>query len=287
MSVSDLLGTAPRLVALGVLTLVLGSAALAEDEPGVLGRLFRRPPPPRPAPTAPPASRTPGTGSANGPAFGATPSLLPPSTPAPSLPGAGGVPTAGPATPELPDAPGAPRLRPQPRVSRAATEADPVLTRIALGRSDDGAQFGMFLQVYADGTVIDGEGVRRVGADAMRPLLLALQAPELGRVRGHCGSPPADFIEQVHVTVYERKYGGLRANSFSYSGDPKGCDPSVGALHAAVEALAARLSSPGNATTPTPTTAPVPAAAPAPITGPAAAPLGTPVPPVLSLSPVN
>jgi hypothetical protein len=285
MSATGPLGTAPRLAALGVLTFVLvGSAALAEDEPGVLGRLFRRPAP-RPAPTAPAAPNRPGGAVGATPAFGATPSLLP-ATPAPSLPGGGASLTPGPATPDLPDAPGAPRLRPQPRVSRAATEADPVLTRVALGRSDDGTQFGMFLQVYADGTVIDGEGVHRVGADAMRPVLQALQSPELGRVRGHCGSPPADFIEQVYVTVYERKYGGLRANSFSYSGDPKGCDPAVGQLHAAVEALAARLSSPGGAPATSPTPTPAPVAAP-PLGTPTAAPLGTPAPPVLSLSPAN
>lgn len=282
MSATGLLGTAPRLAALGVLTLVLGTAAMADDEPGVLSRLFRRPAPKPPAPVNRPAADAnrplPGTP----PGYGTTPSLLPPSMPAPTLPGAGGAFTPGPATPVAPEAAGAPRLRPQPRVSHAATEADPILTRIALGRSDDGTRFGMFLQVHADGTVIDGEGVHRAGADAMRPVLQALQSPDLMRAQGHCGSPPADFIDQVYVTVYERKYGALRANTFSYSGDPKGCDPAIGHLHAAIEGLVTRLSSPSSA----PATAPN-APALAPLTQPASPPLGTPAPPVLNLTPVN
>lgn len=280
MSVADRLGEAPRLAALGVLMVVLGTSGAAADEPGILGRLFRRPAP-KPAP---PASRPAGdTGRAalgNGHAP-AAPSLLPPDTGAPALPGngTGSMPTPGPATPEVADAGDAPRLRPQPRVSRAATEAEPILTRVALGRSDDGTQFGMFLQIYADGTVIDGEGVHRVGADALRPVLQVLQSTDLDRLRGHCGSPPTDFIEQVYVTVYERKYGGLRANTFSYSGNPKGCEPAVAQLHAALEGLVTRLHSPSSA--------PATATATAPAAVPEIPPLGAPAPPVLNLTPVN
>ncbi len=275
MSVADRLGKAPRLAALGVVMVVLGTAGATADEPGILGRLFRRPDPKPPAPAsrpAPDAGRA-SLGGGHAPGLGAVPPPLLP-------PGGSGMLTPGPSTPELADAGNAPRLRPQPRVSHAATEAEPILTRVALGRSDDGTQFGMFLQIYSDGTVIDGEGVHRVGADVLRPVLQVLQSTDLARLQGHCGVPSTDFIEQVYVTVYERKYGGLRANSFSYSGNPKGCDPAVAQLHAALEGLATRLSSPSTAPPPANTMA-----TPAP--APNLQPLGTPAPPVLNLTPAN
>jgi hypothetical protein len=161
------------------------------------------------------------------------------------------------------------KLRPQPRNSRAATEADPILTRVALGRTDDGKQFGMFLQVYADGTVIDSEGVHHVGADVMQPLGQALQAGELSQLKGHCGGPPTDFIEQVHITIYEHYRGRLRANNFSFSGNPAGCDPAVRTLHAAIEALQLKISGP-----PVTTTATAVNTAPAETQAPAAPALG-------------
>lgn len=280
MSVADRLGKAPRLAAIGVVMVALGAAGAAADEPGILGRLFRRPAPKPPAPTTKPAGDTGRAALGNGHAP-AAPSLLPPDTGAPAIPGPGSMLTPGPSTPEVADAANAPRLRPQPRVSRAATEAELILTRVALGRSDDGTQFGMFLQIYADGTVIDSEGVHKVGADTLRPVLQVLQSTDLDRLRGHCGSPPTDFIEQVYVTVYERKYGALRANTFSYSGNPKGCDPAVAQLHAAVEGLVTRLQSPSSAP-PSAT-----AASTAPAATPDVPPLGTPAPPVLNLTPVN
>ena len=121
-------------------------------------------------------------------------------------------------------------------MSRPATEADPLVTRISLGRSDDGSQFGMFLQVFADGTVLDSEGSTTSAPDALRPLVEAIQSGDLARLKGHCGAPPTDFIEQVHVVVYERSLGRLRANSFSYSGNPQGCDHAVRHLHATLDA---------------------------------------------------
>ena len=42
-------------------------------------------------------------------------------------------------------------------MSRPITESDPLLTRIAVARSDNGNAFAMFLQVFADGTVINAE----------------------------------------------------------------------------------------------------------------------------------
>ena len=56
-------------------------------------------------------------------------------------------------------------------MSPAVTNADPVLTRFALGRSNDGSQFGMALQVFADGTVIDSEGVHHLRAVDFGPSL--------------------------------------------------------------------------------------------------------------------
>jgi hypothetical protein len=130
------------------------------------------------------------------------------------------------------------------------TESDPILTRITLNRSDDGNQFGMFLQVFADGTILDGEGVHHVGQDDLKPLIEALQAGDVYRLKGHCGGPATDFIESVHVTVFERSLGRLRANSFSYSGNPQGCDNAVRHFHATLDNLQAKITRPPTAPSP-------------------------------------
>src|SRR3954451_743834 len=194
------------LVAPALLILTVGQQRGAGDEPGRLGlgRFFRFGSPPSsssipgpdPGPNpAPTATAIPGAPVASYPATSSpsTPSTEV-STPVPS----------GPTT--------APRIVPRPRVSRPVTESHPIVGRITVNRSDDGNQFGMFLQVYADGTVIDGEGVHRVGIDVLRPILQALEAGDLYRVRGHCGAPATDFVESVQVIVYERVYGRLRAS---------------------------------------------------------------------------
>ena len=100
-----------------------------------------------------------------------------------------------------------PRLSPKPRVSPAVTNADPVLTRFALGRSNDGSQFAMSLQIFSDGTVIDSEGVHRVRSADLRPIFESVQSGELYRLRGHCGTPGTDYIEYVHIIVYEAQDG--------------------------------------------------------------------------------
>ena len=122
------------------------------------------------------------------------------------------------------------------------TAADPLLTRMALGRSNDGSQFGMFLQIFADGTVIDSDGVHQLGAADLRPIAELIQGGELARVRGHCSSPSADFVEYVHVVVFERRMGRLQAHSLSYSGNPQGCDHAVRQLHTFLETVQAKLS---------------------------------------------
>ncbi len=127
--------------------------------------------------------------------------------------------------------------------------ADPLLTRMALGRSNDGSQFGMFLQIFADGTVIDSDGVHRLSSADLKPIVEAIQNGDLARVRGHCSTPSGDFVEHVHLVVFERRMGRLQAHSFSYSGNPQGCDHAVRHLHTVLEAVQAKLSrqTPSNA----------------------------------------
>ncbi|MFO0909140.1 MAG: hypothetical protein U0794_12460 [Isosphaeraceae bacterium] len=259
------------------------------DEPGSrLGRLFRfgNSAPSRPA--APPriASNSPRVVPDSGipPDARIISESLPPS--------AGLAPGGGP--PPLPTTGNgsSPRILPQPRVSRAVTESDPLVTRTTLGRSDGGNLFGLFIQVYADGTVIDNEGVHQVGREGIRGVLEAMESSDLFRTRGHCGGPPTDFVEQVHVVVFERSLGRLRANAFSFSGNTQGCDSSVRRLQAAIDNLQLKLSPPAgtpasalgtpNAALP-PTVAPVPSAATAPAPPLAPAPTPTP-PPVLAPS---
>lgn len=303
------------------LGLAAGAPAPARaDEPRGLGRIFRfgnrrdaEPPPPparpdrarsdpkgaaeaaglptdvgAPGPRPGGGSTSPyraGGGNPYGPATagsdGYNPLLGTPGPPAASIPAPSAFtgPSSAPAT--APPAPST-RLVPQPRVNRAVTEADPILTRVSIGRSDDGQHFGMFLQVHADGTVLDSEGVHRVGPDALRPLLEALRAADVGRLKGHCGGPPTDFVEQVHLTVYDQSRGRLVANHFSYSGNPQGCDPAIANLQAAIDAFQARLAGP-------PTTVAPSGPALTPPGGPSVAPLVPPASPdaqPISLTPI-
>lgn len=247
-------GSAWILLASVVVATELGTARGLGDEPSRLGRFFRF------GNNAPPAAARDEAPPSAFPGPAASPPLLPP-----------------PSTPPAPGESG-PRLIPQPRVSRAVTESDPILTRIAIGRSDNGTRFGMFLQVYADGTVLDGEGVHHLGRETLKPLVEAIQSGDVFRLRGHCGGPPADFVEQVQIVVYERSLGRLRANSFSYSGNPQGCDHAIRHIQAAVDAIQNKISG-------------VPAAAPAPnATVPASpAPSATPPAnaPTIPLTPIN
>ena len=229
------------------------------DEPKGIGRLFRfgsgggsgsgstssanAGADPRSAPATPSPSIPYPTSSATLPYSSATPSVPSSTAPAPASSTAGQ------------------RLVPQPRVSKAVTEADPLVSRISLNRSDDGHQFGMFLQVFADGTVIDGEGTHHVGQDVLKPIVAALQAGDFGRLKGHCGGPSTDYVEQVHVVVFERSLGRLRANAFSYSGNPQGCDHAVRHLHTTLDALQTKISRPMPGPTAGATPSPSPATA--------------------------
>ncbi len=135
------------------------------------------------------------------------------------------------------------RIAARPKYSGPVTEADPILTRVGIARSDGGNSFALFVQVYADGTVIDTEGVHRLPLAQIKPILSVIRGHDFSRVRGHCGQPSADFIENVQMVVYDRSMGRLRAHAFSYAGDPKGCDPSVAHLHKAVDELIMKLAS--------------------------------------------
>jgi hypothetical protein len=129
------------------------------------------------------------------------------------------------------------RITPRTNYSGPVTEADPILTRVGIGRADSGSTFGLFLQIYADGTVIDSEGVHRLPTSQIRQIVNVIRGHDFSRIKGHCGQPSADFVENVQMIVYDRSLGRLRAHAFSYAGNPEGCDPSVAHLHKAVEDL--------------------------------------------------
>lgn len=187
-------------------------------------------------------------------------------------------------TPRLPSTAPAPRLVPQPRTTRPMFEAEPLLTRVGVARSDNGAQFALFLHVFADGTVVDAEGVHRVPPDLVRAVSRAIYDGDLLRRRGHCGAPSTDYVEQFHVTTFERSGRNLKANTFSYTSNPQGCDPSVGRLHQAVEAIVLKLA--GSGATPGAVTPAQPASAPVPAPAPALPTLGAPVTPNLPVTPM-
>lgn len=263
----------------------VGTPSVRGDDTGILGRLFRLGgssssssgrSKPYPANSGLPYGG--GSGSSNAPK-GNGGAFIPPASPrAPAATPTTGPMGDGPSTPEVTESgAGLHPVSPRPRVSSAATNAEPLLTRIALGRSNDGGQFGMFLQIFADGTVIDSEGVHRISPTDLRPIAELVGSGELGRLRGHCGAPSSDFIEEVHVVAYERRLGRLAAVPFSYSGNPQGCDPSVKQLHTLIENLQAKLSRQPSTADTTPPTAITPGGTnPTPTTTGAVIPL-TPI----------
>lgn len=264
----------------GVLAMaaVVGTPAVHGDDTGILGRIFRLG---GSTPSSSPRTR-PNSAPSSPPyrgAGGGTGAFIPPASPrAPAVTPITGPMGEGPSTPEVVESgPGLPAVTPRPRVSNAATGAEPLLTRIALGRSNDGGQFGMFLQIYADGTVIDSEGVHRISPGDLRPIAELVNSGDLGRVRGHCGTPSSDFIEEVHVVAYERRLGRLTAVPFSYSGNPQGCDQSVKQLHTLVENLQAKLSRPA-ASAGAAAAASAPTPNPPALTNPSPAPTGAVIP---------
>ena len=237
MRLESIKGLAASTVAAGVLLYNVALSSSFGDEPGRLGRLFRM----GGGNSAPATSANPGPSSSS-----------PATTPGPG-PGSIGQPALSTPPSTMPGNPAsiAPRVSPKPRINKPVTEADPLVTRISLGRSDNGSQFGMLLQVFADGTVIDGEGVHHVGPDALKPVVEAVGSGDLSKLKGHCGGPAGDFIENVHVVVFERSLGRLRASSFSYSGNPQGCDHAVHHLQKVLDDLQTKLSPNVPTTSPT------------------------------------
>ena len=265
-------GTIIRRAAGAAWLLCLAAHALTAhaDEPTRFGRLFRlgattnsaNPGSTTPA-TSPAITTLPTTPSARSVAdtYGQPALSTPPTT-------AAGVPL----TPT-------PRITPKPRVNKPATEADPLVSRIALGRADGGSQFGIFTQVFADGTVIDGEGVHKVSPDLLKPIVEAVSSGDFGRIKGHCGGPAGDTYENFHVVTYERAYGRLRANAFSYSGNPQGCDHAVHHLHKALDELQMKMTTGGSTTASalTPTVVAPASAAAAPVSATAGPALTAPI----------
>jgi hypothetical protein len=135
-------------------------------------------------------------------------------------------------------------------VNKPITNAEPVLTRFALGRSNDGSQFAMFLEIFADGTILDSEGIHHLRPSDLQPVMEAIQGSDFSRIRGHSGAPPTDFIDHVQIIVFDRRLGRLTAHPFSYSGNPQGCDQAIRHLHAALENLQVKLSRAGQPTSP-------------------------------------
>jgi hypothetical protein len=233
------------LIALGVTALAFVPGSGRADEPGIFGRIFRGGGGPPPA-----KANAPTAGGAALP-YGSAPSTASPSGPVSRFDGGAG---AGPAyetladqvaTPQpdgSADAGALPKLTPKSRVNRPITNAEPVLTRFALGRSNDGSQFGMFLEIFADGTVLDSEGVHHVRPADLKPVMEAIQGSDFSRIRGHSGAPPTDFIDHVQIIVFDRRLGRLTAHPFSYSGNPQGVDHAVRHLHTALEGLQLKLS---------------------------------------------
>jgi hypothetical protein len=231
-------------VAPGVLYLTLGLSSVRADDSGFFSRLFHLGNGGA-ANANSAASSKPGAQSPYNSNSGAAGRVAQPATSNyPSQFSDSGSFPPPPSTPAMNSAGPAPRLAPKPRVSSAVTTADPLLTRIAIGRSNDGSPFAMSMQIFSDGTVIDAEGVHRLRPGDLRPIHEAVQSGDLYRLRGHCGAASTDYIEYVHLIVFERRMGRLMAHSFSYSGNPQGCDHVVRHLHTALENLQVKLSRP-------------------------------------------
>jgi hypothetical protein len=239
------------LVATSLLVVTPGLVTARADDDGFLSRLFRGG---SSSSSASSSASRPSGGAAGGGSLSNTAGSSQPGSPDVTTPVSnyGGLTTQAPVTtPPLGASAPAQRISPRPRTSTAVTNADPLLTRLALGRSDDGSQFGMFLQIFADGTAIDSEGVHHLRQADLKPIVELIQSGDLTRTRGHCGAPGTDFVEYVNIVVYERRLGRLWAHSLSYSGNTQGCDHAVRHLHTTLESLQMKLSrNPGGGPTP-------------------------------------
>ncbi len=152
-----------------------------------------------------------------------------------------------PPQPDLLDGRGAPvptgvrRAQGERVESRPYTEADPLLSQVLIGRSEQGERFGTFLQVFEDGTVLDARGVHQVDPRALQPLAKAIEGVLDSWNLEHCGGVSHGMIDQIHVVLYQRGFGRLRARALSYSGNLDGCDTRIARLHRSIETFRAIL----------------------------------------------
>lgn len=196
---------------------LLAAAAVA-DEPGWLGRILRR----NAAPAASPRRVTPAMSRDRTSA-----GLLEP----PSIEERAEVPT----TPARPAA----SLVPPP------ANADPLVSRFAVGRATDGSTFGVFLHLYADGTVMDSSGLHHSDPGQLEILRGVLEDLPLDELDHHYPGAAAGDLEVIQMIVYQRSKGRIRAVSFSYSGDPGDAPPAIRRLHSALESFQMHLAGAG------------------------------------------
>lgn len=236
------------------IAIALGSACAAAptvahaDGPGLFGRLFKkkeaRNANPAPRQNGLPGMTRPAPGSAgadpdahdhgSGPEGSSLPFTNANANPEPAAP------VPGPADPA--QARNDPRPAAPTASSRPITEADPLLTRVSLIRGDKGQRFGVFLQIYTDGTVLDSQGIHRLQRSEMAPIIQAIQACDVTRRPAHCGGQSSDYLEAVQFVIHDRSSGKLRAHAFSCSGDIRTCDQGLQRLQMVLDELMTKFS---------------------------------------------
>jgi hypothetical protein len=257
----DRLPTDRRLWLIPGLLVVMGligplASAGAGDDRGFLGRIFRR------GSTTPPSARRVDPVSDRD---RTSADLLKP-------------PTAE----ELEPRPGRPHSVPAAALVPPPANGDPLVTRFAVGRATDGSTFGLFMHIYADGTVMDSSGLHNADPTKLEALRDVLSTLPLNALELHYPGPAAGDLEVIQVVVYQRSKGKIRAVPFSYSGDPSEAPPEIRRLHAALESFQMQFAGEGFEHSPAPALTPTPGLAPGlPSTSPTAGDYAPPPPLVL------
>jgi hypothetical protein len=122
--------------------------------------------------------------------------------------------------------------------------ADPLLSRFAIGRASDGQTFGLFMHIFADGTVMDSNGLHHSDPAAFERLKDTLRETPLEQLERHTEGTASDYLEVVYLVAYQRAGTKLRAVPLSHAGNTSTAPPSLQRLHAALEAFQAHISSP-------------------------------------------
>lgn len=199
----------------GLALAVVASSPLMGQESGLIGRIFRKP---ESTPTRKKVEPASGRSRRAETEADIAPPVADESAPIPSLP------------------PGA-------RVG-APANGDPLVSRFCIGRAADGQTFGMFLHVFADGTVMDSAGLHHSDPAQLDRLRDVLKDTPVDSLEGHCDGTAGDYLEVVYVILYQRAGGKIRARTLSYAGNTQGCDPALQKLQATLEGFQAHLSSP-------------------------------------------